>query len=67
MLHREHSIKYLKVWEATNNGFTERDITTYYEMFPKNALEKSVMARIGPDGIFYQFSHQAYACTFSRM
>ena len=25
---------------GTNNGFTQRDITTYYEMFPKNALEK---------------------------
>ena len=25
---------------GTNNGFTERDITTYFEMFPKNALER---------------------------
>jgi zinc protease len=25
---------------GSNNGFTTRDITTYYEMFPKNALEQ---------------------------
>jgi len=25
---------------GNNNGFTERDITTYFEMFPKNALGK---------------------------
>lgn len=25
---------------GSNNGFTERDITTYFEMFPKNALER---------------------------
>src|SRR4030042_3373326 len=25
---------------GSNNGFTSRDVTTYYEIFPKNALEK---------------------------
>jgi zinc protease len=25
---------------GTNNGFTSRDVTTYFEIFPKNALEK---------------------------
>jgi zinc protease len=25
---------------GSNNGFTERDVTTYFEMFPKNGLEK---------------------------
>jgi len=25
---------------GSNNGFTSRDVTTYFEMFPKNALEK---------------------------
>ncbi|MBK8883869.1 MAG: insulinase family protein [Bacteroidales bacterium] len=25
---------------GNNNGFTSRDVTTYFEMFPKNALEK---------------------------
>ena len=32
-----------KVIEAAggmNNGFTNRDVTTYFELFPKNALEK---------------------------
>lgn len=25
---------------GSNNGFTSEDVTTYYEVFPKNALEK---------------------------
>jgi zinc protease len=25
---------------GNNNGFTSRDITAYFEMFPRNALEK---------------------------
>jgi zinc protease len=37
---------------GTNNGFTERDITTYYEMFPKNALEKMLWLESDRMGFF---------------
>ena len=37
---------------GTNNGFTERDITTYYEMFPKNALEKVLWLESDRMGFF---------------
>jgi zinc protease len=37
---------------GTNNGFTERDITTYYEMFPKNALEKILWLESDRMGFF---------------
>jgi zinc protease len=32
--------KVLEAAGGTNNGFTNRDVTTYFELFPKNALEK---------------------------
>ena len=37
---------------GTNNGFTTRDITTYYEMFPKNALEKVLWLESDRMGFF---------------
>jgi zinc protease len=37
---------------GTNNGFTTRDITTYYEMFPKNALEKILWLESDRMGFF---------------
>jgi zinc protease len=37
---------------GNNNGFTERDITTYYEMFPKNALEKVLWLESDRMGFF---------------
>ena len=37
---------------GTNNGFTQRDITTYYEMFPKNALEKVLWLESDRMGFF---------------
>ena len=37
---------------GTNNGFTQRDITTYYEMFPKNALEKILWLESDRMGFF---------------
>lgn len=37
---------------GTNNGFTERDITTYYEMFPKNALERILWLESDRMGFF---------------
>jgi zinc protease len=47
--------KFDKILEGaggTNNGFTERDITTYYEMFPKNALEKILWMESDRMGFF---------------
>ena len=47
-----------KLWKilegagGQNNGFTERDITTYYEMFPKNALEKVLWLEADRMGFF---------------
>jgi zinc protease len=35
-----------------NNGFTTRDITTYYEVFPKNALEKVLWLESDRMGFF---------------
>jgi zinc protease len=35
-----------------NNGFTSRDVTTYYEMFPKNALEKVLWLESDRMGFF---------------
>lgn len=37
---------------GSNNGFTTRDITTYYEMFPKNALEKVLWLESDRMGFF---------------
>jgi zinc protease len=37
---------------GSNNGFTSRDITTYYEMFPKNALEKVLWLESDRMGFF---------------
>lgn len=37
---------------GTNNGFTERDITTYFEVFPKNALEKVLWIESDRMGFF---------------
>ena len=37
---------------GTNNGFTERDITTYYEMFPRNALKKVLWMESDRMGFF---------------
>ncbi len=35
-----------------NNGFTSRDVTTYYELFPKNALEKVLWLESDRMGFF---------------
>ena len=35
-----------------NNGFTNRDVTTYFEMFPKNALEKVLWLESDRMGFF---------------
>jgi zinc protease len=35
-----------------NNGFTSRDVTTYFEMFPKNALEKVLWLESDRMGFF---------------
>ncbi len=37
---------------GSNNGFTRRDITTYFEMFPKNALEKVLWLESDRMGFF---------------
>jgi zinc protease len=37
---------------GNNNGFTSRDVTTYYEMFPKNALEKVLWLESDRMGFF---------------
>jgi zinc protease len=37
---------------GSNNGSTNRDITTYYEMFPKNALEKVLWLESDRMGFF---------------
>ncbi len=37
---------------GTNNGFTTRDITAYFEMFPKNALEKVLWLESDRMGFF---------------
>jgi zinc protease len=37
---------------GNNNGFTTRDITTYYEMFPKNALGKVLWLESDRMGFF---------------
>lgn len=47
--------KFDKILEGVggnNNGFTQRDITTYYEMFPKNALEKVLWMESDRMGFF---------------
>jgi zinc protease len=47
--------KFDKILEGVggnNNGFTERDITTYYEVFPKNALEKVLWMESDRMGFF---------------
>jgi len=37
---------------GTNNGFTSRDVTTYFEIFPKNALEKILWLESDRMGFF---------------
>jgi zinc protease len=37
---------------GTNNGFTTNDVTTYFEMFPKNALEKILWLESDRMGFF---------------
>ena len=37
---------------GNNNGFTSRDITAYFEMFPKNALEKVLWLESDRMGFF---------------
>src|SRR5512133_2101495 len=37
---------------GNNNGFTSRDVTTYFEMFPKNALEKILWLESDRMGFF---------------
>ena len=37
---------------GSNNGFTNRDVTTYFEMFPKNALEKVLWLESDRMGFF---------------
>ena len=37
---------------GNNNGFTSRDVTTYYEMFPKNGLEKVLWLESDRMGFF---------------
>lgn len=37
---------------GSNNGFTSRDVTTYYEMFPKNAFEKVLWLESDRMGFF---------------
>jgi zinc protease len=47
--------KFDKVIEGmggNNNGFTSRDVTTYYEMFPKNGLEKILWLESDRMGFF---------------
>ena len=47
--------KFDKVIEGAggmNNGFTNRDITTYFEVFPKNALEKVLWLESDRMGFF---------------
>jgi zinc protease len=47
--------KFMKTIEGvggTNNGGTNRDITTYFEMFPKNALEKVLWLESDRMGFF---------------
>jgi zinc protease len=37
---------------GSNNGFTSRDVTTYFEMFPKNAFEKILWLESDRMGFF---------------
>ena len=37
---------------GSNNGFTSRDVTTYYEMFPRNALERVLWLESDRMGFF---------------
>ena len=37
---------------GTNNGFTSRDVTAYFELFPKNALEKILWLESDRMGFF---------------
>ncbi|HOW24459.1 MAG TPA: pitrilysin family protein [Bacteroidales bacterium] len=37
---------------GSNNGFTNRDVTTYFEMFPKNGLEKILWLESDRMGFF---------------
>lgn len=44
--------KIIESMGGSNNGFTTRDITTYYEVFPKNALEKVLWLESDRMGFF---------------
>ena len=43
---------------GTNNGFTSNDVTTYFEMFPKNALEKVLWLESDRMGFFINSVNQ---------
>jgi zinc protease len=43
---------------GTNNGFTSNDVTTYFEMFPKNALEKILWLESDRMGYFINSVNQ---------
>jgi len=43
---------------GTNNGFTSNDVTTYFEMFPKNALEKILWLESDRMGFFINSVNQ---------
>ncbi len=44
--------KILEAAGGSNNGFTSRDVTTYFEEFPKNALEKVLWLESDRMGFF---------------
>lgn len=44
--------KLIESMGGSNNGFTSKDVTTYYEIFPKNALEKVLWLESDRMGFF---------------
>ncbi len=44
--------KILEAAGGSNNGFTSRDVTTYFDIFPKNALEKVLWLESDRMGFF---------------
>ncbi len=44
--------KILEAAGGSNNGFTSRDVTTYFDVFPKNALEKVLWLESDRMGFF---------------
>ena len=47
---------------GNNNGFTSSDVTTYFEMFPKNALEKVLWLESDRMGFFINSVTPAITC-----